>query len=34
MHISAKSELIETLEKNVTQPKTKLLITLTENVCR
>jgi hypothetical protein len=34
MHIIAKSELIETLEENITQPKTELLITLTENVCR
>lgn len=33
MHKIAKLELIQTLEKNITQPKTELLITLTENVC-
>jgi len=33
MHKIVKLELIQTLEKNITQPKTELLITLTENVC-
>ena len=33
MPIIAKLELIQTLEKNIAQPKTELLITLTENVC-
>jgi len=33
MHKIAKLELIQTLEENITQPKTELLITLTENVC-
>jgi hypothetical protein len=27
-------ELVEALQENVTEPKTELLVTLTENMCR